>query len=145
MLPAFGFSISDFVKAIELINDFRKALRDSGGSKDDFLLLVQDLERLQIVLEQLIDGVWGGGGDAGYVNAVRAMALTVQTPLREFLFKIEKYRCMASGARGVKMRFASNARKLQWAVTMREDVSRFQAVITSKLLNMSLLLALPAA
>lgn len=145
MLPVFGFSTSDFITAIGLINDCRKALRDIGGSKDDFLLLLQDLEQIQIVLEQLKDGVCGGGGDVGYVNAVRAMAYTVQTPLRDFLFKIEKYRCMASGARGVKMRFASDARKLQWAVTMREDVSRFRAIIATKLLNMSLLLALPAA
>ena len=145
MLPAFGFSASDFITAIGLINDFRKALRDSGGSKDDLLLLSQDLEQLQIVLAQLKDGVWGVGGDVGYVNAVRAMALTVQTPLRDFFLKIQKYRCMTSGARGVKMQFASNARKLQWAVTMREDVSRFRAVIATKLLSMSLLLALPAA
>ena len=82
MLPAFGFSTSDFITAIGLINDFRKALKDSGGSKDDYLLLLQDLEQLQIVLEQLKDGVWGTGGDVGHVNAVRAMALTVQTPLR---------------------------------------------------------------
>ena len=145
MLPVFGFSASDFVTAIGLINDCRKALRDSGGSKDDFLVLLQDLEQIQSVLEQLNNGVWGGGGDVDYVNAVRAIALTVQTPLRDFLFKIEKYRCMASGAKGVKMRCASGARKLQWAVTMREDVSRFRAVIATKLLNMSLLLALPAA
>ena len=145
MSPPFGFSPSDFVTAIGLINQFRKALRDPGGSKDDFLLLSQDLEQLQIVLEQLKDGVWGGGGDVGHVNAVRAMALTIQTPLRDFLFKLEKYQCMASEARGVKMRFASDARKLQWAVTMREDVSRLRAVIATKLLNMSLLLALPAA
>lgn len=145
MLPAFGISASDFIAAIRLINDFRKALKDSGGSKDEFLLLLQDLEQLQIVLEQLKDGVWGDGGEVGYVNAVRAMALTVQTPLRDFLLKIEEYRCMATGARGVKMRFASNARKLQWAVTMHEDVSRLRAVIATKLLNMSLLLALPAA
>lgn len=145
MSPAFGFSPSDFIAAIKLINDFRKALRDSGGSKDDFLLLLQDLEQLQILLEQLKDGVWGNGGDVGYVNAVRDVALTVQTPLRDFLLKLEKYRCMASGARGVKMQFVSNARKLQWAVTMREDVSKFRAVIATKLLSMSLLLALPAA
>lgn len=145
MLPAFGFSTSDFITAIGLINDFRKALRDSGGSKDDFLLLLQDLEQLQIVLEQLKDGVWGGGGDVGHVNAVRAMALTVQTPLKDFLLKNEKYRCMASGARGVKTYFASNARKMQWAVAMHEDVSKLRAVIATKLLNMSLLLALPAA
>ena len=73
------------------------------------------------------------------------MALTVQTPLKDFLMKIEKYRCMASGASSVKTHFASNARKMQWAVAMREDVSRFRAVIATKLLNMSLLLALPAA
>ena len=145
MLPAFGFSASDFITAIGLINDFRKALKDSGGSKDEFLLLSQDLEQLQIVLEQLKDGVWGAGGDVGHVNAVRAMALTVQTPLKDFLMKIEKYHSMASLARGVKMHFASNARKMQWAVAMREDVSRFRAVIATKLLNMSLLLALPAA
>ena len=97
------------------------------------------------MLEQLKDGVWGNGGDVGDVNAVRAMALTLQTPLRDFILKIEKYRCMASGARGVKMQFASNARKLQWAVDMSEDVSRFRAVVATKLLSMSLLLALPAA
>ena len=52
---------------------------------------------------------------------------------------------MASVAGGVKSHFASKARKIQWAVAMREDVTRLRAVIATKLLNMSLLLALPAA
>ena len=143
MVLPFGFSTSDFIGAIGLINDFRKALRDTGGSKDEFLLLSQDLEQLQMILEQLKDGVWSEGGNVGHVNAVRAMALTVQRPLNEFLEKIKKYGSMSTSASSLKMQFLSNARKMQWALAMREDASRLRAIIASKLLTLSLLLALP--
>ena len=81
-----------------------------------------------MVLEQLKDASWGEGGNVGQVNAVRAMALTIQTPLRAFLEKIEKYRRMVHGATGLKTQLLTNAKKVQWALAMREDVGRLRAV-----------------
>ncbi len=41
--PGFGFSFGDFVQAISLLNDVRKALRDSGGAVDEFQQVLTDL------------------------------------------------------------------------------------------------------
>lgn len=37
--PAFGFSVGDFIAAIQLIGKVAKALKDTGGAEDDFKLL----------------------------------------------------------------------------------------------------------
>jgi hypothetical protein len=45
--PGFGFSFGDFVQAISLLNDVRKALRDTGGAKDEFKHVSVDLQHLR--------------------------------------------------------------------------------------------------
>jgi hypothetical protein len=68
--PAFGFSFGDFVTAIGLVNDVRKALKNSGGAKDSFQDAQVDLQHLKIVLEQLHRGQWDHSNNAEHTNAI---------------------------------------------------------------------------
>jgi hypothetical protein len=112
--PGFGFSFGDFVQAISLLNDVRKALRDTGGAKDEFRHVSVDLQHLEILLEQLAYGNWDHGGDAGHLNAVKGMALTCKVPLQEFLMKVRKYRALQNvELRGIGLKIMSEARKAQ--------------------------------
>ncbi|PMD62077.1 uncharacterized protein K444DRAFT_525361 [Hyaloscypha bicolor E] len=97
--PDFGFSFGDFVSAIKIVKDICRALRDTGGAKDEFQHVLIDLQHLVILLEQLNHGVWDHGGDAGHLNAIKGMALTCKTPLQEFLDKMEEYKSL----QGTKM------------------------------------------
>lgn len=121
----FGFSFGDFISAISILNSIRKALRESRGAKDDIRNVCAELEHLKVLLEQLHRGAWDHGADAGHLNAVKGMALTVKIPLQGFLGKIEKFRRMVSGGE-VTTRFhramhplASKGRQVQWAVQMK--------------------------
>jgi len=139
--PAFGFSFGDMVAAIKILNDVRTALRETGGSRDEFQQVLVDLQRLEIILEQLNRGAWSHEGDAGHFNAIKGMASTCQVPLRELLTKIEKYKIMqAQESGGLRAKLKGEARKVQWAVTMKEEVEKFRAVIVAKIVTLSLLI-----
>ena len=79
--PAFGFSFRDFVSAIQILNSIRKALRSTGGARDEFQNFSLELEHLEILLQQLQHGTWDHGGDPGHLMAVKGMALTIKIPL----------------------------------------------------------------
>ncbi len=87
--PSFGFLFGDFVQAIKILNDIHKALQDVGGAEDEFKYGLVDVQQLEILLDQLNRGSWDEGGDVGYLNAVKGMALTCQVPVQEFLAKID--------------------------------------------------------
>ena len=141
--PGFGFSFGDFVQAITIVNDVRKALRDTGGAKDEFKNVSIDLQHLEILLEQLHRGSWDHGGDAGHLNAVKGMALTCKVPLQEFLAKLEKYNRLREGDSGsFKVKVGSETRKIRWAVEMKDEVEKFRAVIVAKVVSINLLMQL---
>ena len=142
--PAFGFSVGDFISVISTLNDIRKALHDSGGAEEEFREVLLDLQQLEIVLQWLERGDWGRSGDLGHVNAVRGMSLTCQVPLKEFWGKIQKYKVMTSDhsqIRDVTGKVKGVARKIKWAVQMKEEVSKFRTVIVSKVAALNLLMA----
>ncbi|KAF8858658.1 hypothetical protein BDZ45DRAFT_622010 [Acephala macrosclerotiorum] len=143
--PGFGFSFGDFVQAISILNAVRKALKDTGGANDEFKHVRQDLEHLEILLEQLNRGDWDHGADAGHLNAVRGLALTCKVPLQDFLVKIEKFKKLSNHeVCGIRDKVGSAAKKVCWAVGMREQVERFRAVIVAKIASINLLLQMNA-
>jgi hypothetical protein len=141
--PGFGFSFGDFVQAISILNDVRKALRDTGGAKDELKSVSVDLEQLEILFEQLDRGSWDHGGDAGHINAVKGMALTCKAPLQEFLAKLEKFKKLKeTNLRGFRAGVRGEARKMRWAVEMKDEVEKFKTVIVAKLTPITLLMLL---
>jgi hypothetical protein len=144
--PGFGFSFGDFVAAASLINEIRKALRDVGGAKDEFQQISIELQHLEILLDQLNRGSWDHGGDPGHLNAVKGVALACKVPLEEFLIKFQKYKIFTDRQPlSFKKRIGMEARKMQWAVNMREDIAKFRAIIVSKVVAINLLLQLSMA
>jgi hypothetical protein len=141
--PGFGFSFGDFVAAIGLVNDIRKALRETGGAKDEFKRVYVDLQHLEILLDHLNRGTWDQSGDAGHLNAVKGMALTCKIPLQEFLAKMEKYKSLRSSeVRGFRETVDAGKRKMQWGISMKEEVEKFRALIVAKVVAINMLLQL---
>ena len=141
MLPAFGFSVGDFISAIELIVKVTKALKSSGGATSEYRSLVEELGYLRLLLEQLQD-IKPSASNLNHVNAIRGMALTFRVPLSEFLDRVEKYRTsMAAGNAGKP--WQGLHRKSQWAVVMPGEISKLRTTITMKIVTVSLLLAMP--
>ncbi|KAH8661518.1 hypothetical protein BGZ60DRAFT_517255 [Tricladium varicosporioides] len=141
--PGFGFSFGDFVAAASLINEIRKALRDVGGAKDEFQQISIELQHLEILLDQLNRGSWDHGGDPGHLNAVKGMALACKVPLEDFLIKFRRYKIFTNRqSLSCKGRISMEARKMEWAANMKEDIAKFRAIIVSKIVAINLLLQL---
>ena len=141
--PGFGFSFGDFVAAIKLLNDIRKALRDIGGAEDEFKHVLIDLQHLEIILEQLNHGTWDQGADAGHLNAVKGMALTCKIPLQDFLAKMEKYKSLQTrDISGFRAGVGVARRKTQWAISMKDEVEKFRALIVAKVVAINMLVQL---
>jgi hypothetical protein len=141
--PGFGFSFGDFVAAIKLVNDIRRALRNTGGAKDEFKHVYVDLQHLEILLDHLNRGIWDQGGDAGHLNAVKGMAFACKIPLQEFLAKMEKYKSLRSHEmRGFRGTVGVGKRKIQWEISMKEEVEKFRALIVAKVVAINMLLQL---
>jgi hypothetical protein len=140
--PGFGFSFGDFVAAIKLLNDIRKALRDTGGAEDEFKHVLVDLQHLEILLEHLNHGAWDQGTDAEHLNAVKGMALTCKIPLQEFLAKVSKYKSLQSRKSGFRAGMSVGRRKAQWAIGMKDAVEKFRALIVATVVAINMLVQL---
>jgi hypothetical protein len=142
VVPAFGFSIGDFIASIKIVTKISKALKESGGAAEEYQSLVTELQQLQVLLEQLRDLPSTSSDSLSHHNAVRGMAYQVQVPLRAFVKKMESYdKKLGSSANTDSWR--SSKRKAQWAISMREDIREMRAAITMKIVAVSLLIAIP--
>ncbi|KAH7071624.1 hypothetical protein FB567DRAFT_538512 [Paraphoma chrysanthemicola] len=141
MVPAFGFSVGDFIAAADLIHKVAKALKDKSGAANEYQHVLIELESLARTLKHL-EALQPTESNAAHVNAIRGMALTCRWPLQDFLEKIQKFEStMGVFATGVNPGKAFG-RKSQWAVFMTDEVARLRTATGAKFLSINLLLAI---
>ena len=144
MVPPFGFSVGDFINAIALANQIKKALKNVGGSEDDIQMVLQDLQQLELILIQLRDGDWAKGGDLNHVNAIRGIAVSCEAALKDFLQKVEGFHSSMAAKPGSSTRAITRGfKQAQWAISMKEPVNQLRLSVLSKIVTATLLLALP--
>jgi hypothetical protein len=115
-----------------------KALKSSGGASSEYQNVIIELHGLQNVLARLA-ALEPTEGNINHVNAIRGMALACQLPLREFLSKLEKYETTMGPLATGTMR--SVGKKAKWAILMEKEVKKIRALVSAKVLSISLLLA----
>lgn len=141
MVPAFGFSVGDFIATIGLIAKISAALGDKAGALSEYQHVVVELEALERTLRYL-EKLRPTESNVDHVNAIRGMALTCQIPLREFLVKLQKYEtALGPFATQGGSCWRSTARKAQYAVFMMDEVAKLRTAIGAKVLSINLLLA----
>ena len=143
MVPAFGFSVGDFINVLSLINKIRKALKDTDGADDDIRAVSQDLEQLELVLNHLVEGHWGQECDVGCVNAVRGVAISCQVPLERYLKRLETFAADMKRSGDLHYVLSRNATKAQWALFIKDETVNFRSTLTSRIVLLSLLIAIP--
>lgn len=114
MAVPFGFSFGDFVAGIGLIKDLVGALRDSGGSGEQFRAVLSELETLRTALEaiQTLDV------DDSLTSerfALHYAASLCQRTILDFREKISKYNTVLRVG-GSGSRFKDSYKKVQWAL-----------------------------
>lgn len=149
MLPAFGFSVGDFIAAIGmcmhavaatrqltahvgLIAKVSKALKDEAGAANEYQHVLLELQALERTLRHL-QVLEPTDSNVEHVNAVRGMALACRIPLQEFLVKLQKFEA-SMGPFAIRRRdqFKSVGRKSQWAVFMGDEVARLRSAVGAK-------------
>jgi hypothetical protein len=138
-VPAFGFSVGDFIAAIQLLVQGYKALQTADGAAAEFQQQVAWLESLIPTLTTL---------QSSKPNGLDDVLHACEGPLTAFKEKIKKYekylKCRELAPTTVKARAldsAKNARfKLQWAfgaskdvIELREAIGEYLLIINSRL------------
>jgi hypothetical protein len=137
---SFGFSVGDFLAASKTIKDIVSALRHSSSTS--YRELVRELYGLQRALGE-IEHLQCPPGQETALNAVKAVALTIQYPLNEFASKLKKYEQLdvPQGHGSTKSDTVKRwRRKVQW-LTMEEDIANLRTHIAALVghLNMRLI------
>lgn len=126
MSIGFGFSVGDFIAALELIGKVSDALRDSGHATANFKALVEDVEQLKFVLLR-VQQVKLDPRLRDQELAIEVAANTGLIAVEGFWNKIAKYE---------KHLYAANKRltvrdilaRIEWAFK-KEDVEEFRTRI----------------
>ncbi|KAI9727065.1 MAG: hypothetical protein M1834_008533 [Cirrosporium novae-zelandiae] len=142
-MPAFGFSVGDFVSAVGLITKITNALKKTGGANSEYQDAILELESLKNVLQRL-QALEPNESNHHHVNAIRGMALACQHPLQNFLEKLERYES-SMGIFSSTRTFRGAKDRIDWALRMATEVKNLRALVSAKIISVNLLLAIHAS
>lgn len=142
--PAFGFSVGDFVAAIELIGKAAKALRESEGAARQYSQAIVELELLENVLKR-VQRLRPSIDNATTVQKIHLCAHACHVPLAEFLASIEKYDTplqLQNGRAQISLpkQMVRGGRKIQWALVVEQELAKLKAKIGPMLAMINILL-----
>ncbi|KPI45917.1 uncharacterized protein AB675_752 [Cyphellophora attinorum] len=138
--PAFGFSVGDFVTAIEATTTIIKALKQTGGASSRYIQVLQRLQSLRRILDEL-ESFQPSDSDSAYVNAIRGAARAAKFPLDDFLAKMEKYEPALNPTNRASISRRA-PRSVKWALWVEEEVEKLQIALDAQCSSLSLLMQL---
>ena len=131
-MPAFGFSVGDFVSAIQLIQRICEALKAAGGASTQYQRVIIELNGLGIVLHDLNKVKPTKDDDPKYVNTLRAMVHACQLQLHDYLANLEKYdESLSLSSRKTMLQTAG--RKTRWAIVMDRETEKLRVGLTANI------------
>lgn len=130
--PAFCFSVGDFVADIQLIHKATKALRTASGATAQYQQAILDLELIATVLRR-VQGLTPATASDETIQTVHLCGVVCHVPLDKFLQRVKKLEpCLDFEHNSDKSgldKLISGGRKLQWALSIEEDVAKLKASI----------------
>ncbi|KAH9904482.1 hypothetical protein F4778DRAFT_780457 [Xylariomycetidae sp. FL2044] len=138
---SFGFSVGDFVAALQLIGRVTAALRECGGSGAEYRELMTELyelERALLAVKQL-----EGDHYEQHVEhmALRHVAAQCQQIIDAFCSRIDKYRGPFRREQGRGSRLGAALLKIEWDLCRKEDVLRFKTDVSAHAQSIQILLS----
>ena len=141
MSVGFGFSVGDFVAALELVGTIIDALRDSGSASAEYRELLRVLYSLETALIQ-VKRLEVHESQHAELIALRQAASQCQRTIDNFWSKIKKYQPhLGSGSEYSDIHLRTAWTKIKWAVCKRDDLGRFKADLIGHTESIQLLLA----
>ncbi|KAK5125378.1 hypothetical protein LTR85_000487 [Meristemomyces frigidus] len=146
--PSFGFSVGDFVAAVQLSITIVKALEDSSGAALQYQQAVIKLEALRSLLISL-QALEPRGANDDMVRRIQLCAHACSVPVSTFVDEIRKFdQHLGQQHRGpnkLVQRLASGGRKVQWALAVEKALATLEARIAPYLALTDILLHLEAS
>ena len=152
MSVGFGFSVGDFVAALNLTRDVIDALQASSTARTEYRELLRQLYSLETALQQVnrleCDDTEDGGSslDRGSeIIALRQTAAQCQRTIDDFFARIKSYQphLTADGStQRASSRWKSRWKKVQWTLCCKDDVAKLQADLIGHTESINLLLTL---
>jgi hypothetical protein len=137
MSAGFGFSVGDFIAAINLLRQVGNALKDNGGARDDYLKTITKLEVTKAILS-CIKNFENSDKDLATVHAIHSLASLIQNDVERFLSKIEKYQSPLGNVKA--KRFGSGTvAKIRWSQSVAGEVRRLYQDLDGKTDSLGLL------
>ena len=136
MSVGFGFSVGDFIAALNLVGTIIDALREAGGAGAEYRELIRQLYTLETALLRI------KRLDLEEVQNVERIALQqaasqCQRTIDNFWEKIQKYQPHL-GQSGFRIKSAWS--KVKWATCEKEDLLRFKTDVMAHTASIELLL-----
>ena len=143
VVPPFGFSIGDFIDGINSAIDVVKACKDAGGASSQYERVLVEFETYLALLRKLQDP------NVPTTAEINRLASSCEEPVRQFLTKVEKYRCSLAQPAGSRDSIHQTARylrtfprKAQWAVVAKKTVEELRLGVGPQLSAIGLLIEL---
>lgn len=138
MAAAFGFSVGDFINGIILVKDVITVLRESGGSSQEFIDVINRLYSLERTMLN-IKTLQTGSDDLLQQVALLPIIALCQSSIDRFLKGIGKYQPHLRLG-GSNSRYLTGLRKIQWRLCKSKDLRRFQDEIADHMRILQLLM-----
>ncbi|KAF4631435.1 hypothetical protein G7Y89_g6695 [Cudoniella acicularis] len=138
MSVGFGFSVGDFIAAIELVSTVIDALRESGDASSEYREVVRQLYTLETALLR-VKRLEVDPTQTAEVIALQQAAAQCQRTIDDFWKKVQKYQPHLR-AGGSSSRLKDGWMKIKWAVCKKEDVAKFKADLVGHTESIQLLL-----
>ncbi|KAF8853763.1 hypothetical protein BDZ45DRAFT_598034 [Acephala macrosclerotiorum] len=138
MSVGFGFSVGDFIAAIELVGTVVDALRTSGQAGSDYRELVGQLLSLEAALIQVKD-IEFEESQYAEVIALRQAAAQCRRTIDAFWEDAKKYQPALIGTNS-SSKIKDRWMKIKWAVCKKDDLAKFKADLVGHTESIQLLL-----
>jgi hypothetical protein len=139
VVPAFGFSVGDFIAGLKLVKDITEALNDSVGAQPAYRRLIADLINLERALTE-VRHLHVTHSQVPQKIALEQAASQCQETIENFLKRNAKFKS-TFGTQPTSSKWRTNFHKIQWALCREDDVDKFRAEIQGHVLTINTLLA----
>ena len=140
MSVGFGFSVGDFLAALELVSTVIDALRDSGEAGSEYRELLSQLYSLETAL---IHVKRFDIGDAHYAEmiALRQAAAQCQRTINAFWDRFQAHQRNLGPFASKASRLKDRWMRIKWALCKKDDIVRFKADLAGHTEAIQLLLS----
>ena len=137
MAVGFGFSMSDLFAALKIIKDSVEAVNDKKGAAADYANLAAEIGSLWDGLEAVQEIHSDPDLSEKQIAAIKRAVDACYDGLESFLASISEYQPhLTTNSSG----FASNYRKIKWALCKKDDVAKFRAQLGRHISSINMLL-----